>query len=289
MTDINKIVENIGTLKDVIRISSFGTFEDGSSYDVWLIECRDARYVLKPFKNFEPEVYSAFLSRGERYAPRLIAKTNYDGRDYILMEYAEGEAIMRFDRDSLTKALDALIAFQREYWNTAVNVDVGFNFDKALVHRTSRGEYLHDAELEAAYAVFLEQFASLPRTLCHDDLLPFNVLVSDTGATVVDWELAGILPYPTSIARLIAHCEDSDGAFFYMKDSDKSFAVDYYYENLIRDKGIPYGDFRHSLDLFVLYEYCEWIMLGNKYADADMDRFEQYTKKARALIAKMNT
>ena len=288
MTDtIYKIVDSIDMIGDVISISPFGTFEDDSSYDVWLIECQDARYVLKPFKKFEPEIHSAFLS-GSAYAPRILAKTHYDGCGYLLMEYADGEAIMRFDRDSLTKALDALISLQREHWDAKIGLDLGFNFERALDHRISRGKYLLDSQLEEAYAEFLKQFKSLSRTLCHDDLLPFNVLVSDTKATIVDWELAGILPYPTSLARLIAHCEDSDDAFFYMTDDDKAFAIDYYYENLIREKGIPYQEFRHTLDLFLLYEYCEWIMLGNKFDDADMDRFAQYTQKAKALIDKMN-
>ena len=288
MTDtVYKIIEQMGVCDNVVSITPFGSFEDDSHYDVWLIECKDARYVLKPAKNYEAAVYSSFLSGNVTYAPKLLASTSYDGRDHILIDYVEGEAIMRFDRSSLTKALDALVGFQHDYWNDKANVDVGFNFDRALESRLSRGQYLLDAELEAAYSEFLEQFKSIPKTLCHDDLLPFNVLVSDKGAVIVDWELAGILPYPTSLARLIAHCEEGDGAFFYMSDDDKSFAIDYYYENLIREKGIPYSDFRHTLDLFLLYEYCEWIMLGNKYKSADMERFEQYTKKAKALIAQM--
>ena len=37
----------------------------------------------------------------------------------------------------------------------------------------------------------------------------------------------------------------------------------------------------------VLYEYCEWIMLGNKYPDADMMRMKAYYKKAYELIKKI--
>ena len=286
--NIDKILENLGIFQSVTNVAPFAAFEDDSYYDVWLVECGDARYVLKPCKNFEAQIYSAFFSGNVSYAPRLLAKTDLDGQGYILMEYAPGEAVMRFDRPSLIKAIDALVCLQNDNWNTTDSGRLGFDFEKALEHRISRGKYLLDDELEAAYADFLEQFKSLPRTLCHDDLLPFNVLVSDTKATIVDWELAGVLPYPTSFARLIAHCEESDDAFFYMKNDDKAFAIEYYYEKLILDKGIPYVDFRRSLDLFLFYEYCEWIMLGNKYDDADMDRFEQYTKKAKALIAQMN-
>ena len=109
--------------------------------------------------------------------------------------------------------------------------------------------------------------------------------MSRTTATIVDWEFAGVLPYLTSIARLLAHCEESEDAFFFMKDEDKAFAIDYYYENLVKNKGISYEKYRRDLDLFLFYEYCEWIMLGNKYPDsADMGRYKCYLEKARKIL-----
>jgi thiamine kinase-like enzyme len=171
---------------------------------------------------------------------------------------------------------------QDEYWDVKDKSDTGYTFEKSLKGRIDRGAYLCDNELEAHYNKFLSAYQNIPRTLCHDDLLPFNILVSDDGATIIDWEYAGMLPYLTSIARLIAHCEESDDAFFYMKDEDKRFAIDYYYDNLIKQKGIAYENYRHDLDLFLFYEYCEWIMLGNKYPDsADMERYKSYLEKTK--------
>ena len=120
--------------------------------------------------------------------------------------------------------------------------------------------------------------------MCHDDLLPFNVLVNGNKATIIDWEYAGILPYPTSLVRLIAHGREEEDAFFYMTEADKSFAIDYYYEHLVKSKGISYEDYRRSVDYFLLYEYCEWIMLGNKYADEDIPRAREYLAKAKDHI-----
>ena len=75
----------------------------------------------------------------------------------------------------------------------------------------------------------------------------------------IDWEYAGILPYPTSLARLIAHGEEDESAFFFMTQKDKDYAIDYYYEHLLKEKGIGYNAYRKTLDYFLLYEYCEWI------------------------------
>ena len=69
-----------------------------------------------------------------------------------------------------------------------------------------------------------------------------------------------------------------------MRDEDKSFAIDYYYNNFIKHKGIAYADYIFAMDCFLLYEYCEWIMLGNKYEDADMERYHGYLKKAKAHL-----
>ena len=143
---------------------------------------------------------------------------------------------------------------------------------------------MNDSLLEQAYGGFLELYESLPRTLCHDDLLPFNVLVNGNKATIIDWEHAGILPYPTSLVRLIAHGREEEDAFFYMTEADKAFAIDYYYEHLVKSKGISYEDYRRTVDYFLLYEYCEWIMLGSKYPDEDIPRAREYLAIAKAHI-----
>ena len=118
--------------------------------------------------------------------------------------------------------------------------------------------------------------------------MPFNVIISDDRAVLIDWEIAGILPYPSPLVRFLAHSDESESGLFYLKDEDKAFAIDYYYENLIKSKGIDYKDYRRSIDLFLLYEYCEWIMLGNKYEDADRNLFDVYMKKAKAHLKILN-
>ena len=93
-----------------------------------------------------------------------------------------------------------------------------------------------------------------------------------------------MLPYPTPLARLISHTEEREGAFFYMKDDDKAFAIEYYYENFARDKGISHAEYDKAINMFMLYEYCEWIYLGNKYKSEDKTMLEKYTRKAHAHL-----
>lgn len=270
------------------KLTQFRSAEDGTPYEAWLVSTpiNGKNCVLKKAKNREAAVYTSFLSDAGDGVPRLYRHLNTLDGDYLLMEYIRGDDLCHCTREMLTAALDALISLQNRYWNTDAPTGVGLTFEESLCARRRRGEYLCDTELERVYGDFLHLYERLPRTLCHDDLLPFNVLYDGTRAVLIDWELAGLLPYPVPFARLIAHAEESADAFFCMKDAEKEFAVSYYYEHLVRAHGISYEDYRRTLNYFLFYEYCEWIMLGNRYADADMERFRLYSEKARALIAR---
>ena len=272
-----------------IQITPFKSFEDDSTYDVWLIDCTLGKFVLKKVKNVEVEIYATFFKNKIKGVPRFFTKINDCETTYIVIEYIEGKTLFKCDRESLKKALDALISIQERYWNDPIYNDVGYTFEMSMQSRINRGQYLADDEIESAYNVFLSLYAKLPRTLCHDDFLPFNAIVSNNCATIIDWEYAGILPYPVSIARLIAHTEEDENSFFYMTNDDKNFAIQYYYDNLVSKYNISYDEYEYTLDLFLLYEYCEWIMLGNKYPNADnKERFQVYLNKAKEHLKNIN-
>ena len=270
-----------------ILITPFKSFEDDSTYEVWLIECTLGKFVLKKAKNIEVEIYSTFYMHEIQGVPKFIAEINDNEDTYIIIDYIDGDTLCKCDRESLKKALDALISIQDEYWNDSTHNNIGYTFEKSMQGRINRGQYLADEEIETRYNEFLSLYSKLPRTLCHDDLLPFNVIVSKNSATIIDWEYAGILPYPVSIARLIAHTSEDYNALFYMTNDDKEFAIKYYYDNFVAKHSISYEEYRHALDLFLLYEYCEWIMLANKYPDGNKDLANQYMKKAKEHLKNM--
>lgn len=263
------------------KVVPFLREEDGTAYAVWRVETPDRTLVLKRAKAEELAIYQRFL-QGYDFAPGFYGAVREGNSDYVLMEHVVGTDLCKCDRPRLQAALDALIASQRPWWDSSDD----YGYAAALQRRISRGNYLKDAALEAAYARFLTLFQRTPRTLCHDDLLPFNVLVGER-AVLIDWETAAMLPYPTPLARLIAHGTEDPEALFYMSAADRDFAIDYYYEQFIREQGIPYAEYRRTLDYFLLFEYCEWIMLGNKYPDADMERFAQYSRLAKVLVQRL--
>lgn len=263
--------------------------EDGEPYQVWRIDAPGGPFILKEAKEYEAAMYRDILKDVPESVPRIYAEKTIEGKTYLLMEYVQGSDLRLCTREKLKKALDALISMQRTFWDDRNHAGCGCPFEASLDQRRNRGRYLKDPVLEAAYAGFLAQYESLPRTLCHDDLLPFNVLTAEDRAVLIDWECGGILPYPTSFVRLIAHGEEKEGAFFFMKQEDREYAIAYYYDRLLVDKGISRSAWQETLDYFLLYEYCEWVMVGNKYGTTDGAYFKKYLPMAKAQAEKILT
>ena len=270
-----------------ITLTAFINAEDNTPSDVWHVTIEERDYVLKKAKGYEAEVYTAFFSRSCKYIPHCITSMPFNGEQYLLLEYVSGNDLCRCEREALKKVLDALISLQNTYWETTEYDDVAFTFEKSLVQRKNRMPYLKDPVLEAAYERFLCAYQCTPRTLCHDDLLPFNIIVAEQNAYLSDWETCGMLPYPTPFARLIAHTQEDENALFYMRDADKAFAIDYYYDKLLKEKGVLYQEWLHTLEYFLFYEYCEWVFVGNKYQATDGEYYKKYLPIARKQAAEI--
>lgn len=211
--NIREIITKMG-FGEQAEVTVFKHEEDDSDYAVWKIEEGGVTRVLKKTGKQELDVYDAFLASVECGSPRFYKSVEYDGELFILMEYIEGHNLQKCDRESLTAVLDALIYLQNMYWEKRELQGIGYGFEVSLPERQKRGKCLNDTELERAYERYLRIYSDIPQTLCHDDLLPFNVLCAKERAVIIDWEYAGILPYPTSLARLLAHCEEDESAFF---------------------------------------------------------------------------
>ena len=263
--------------------------EDDGDYDVWKVSHAGRECVLKPAKEMELEVYTTFLRDAGPAVPQLYGTARAEGADWLLMEYVPGEDLCRCTREKLIPALDALTDLQGRFWGRADLDGAGWTLEQSLTSRTGWKDWLNDPALETAYGAYLRRYTALPRTLCHDDLLPFNVLVGGARAVLIDWEAAGMLPYPAPLARLLAHGKEEPDALFFLTEEDREFAVRYYYDRLLRQRGVLWEDYRRDLDYFILAEYCEWVMLGNRYSDeVDRERFRYYDGLAKALAARLN-
>ena len=281
--DLQKIINliNAVSIPDTATITQLKHEEDDEYYQVWKIDANGVEYILKEAKESEREIYQTYLKNLQESAPILYEAFTVDGKTYLLLEYIDGESLCKANRTKLIHALDALISLQQKTWEDHPFDKWENSFEKSLIQRKNRGEYLNDSLLEEAYERFLKVFQLVPKALCHDDLLPFNIISGGNKAFLIDWECGGILPYPTSFARLIAHTEEKEDALFYMTKADKRFAIDYYYDRLLKEKGISYSDWLTTLDYFLFYEYCEWVFVGNKYNSTHSEYYKKYLPLAK--------
>ena len=279
MKMMNEILSKMGITEEPLSVRAFAHEEGEGEYDVWRVQLSSRCLVLKRAKRCEASLYGNYL-KNVSFAPKLVAQAHVDGDDYLLMEHIEGHDLMRCSRSDLTAVINSMAQMQRVYWDFPQASD-------ALESRRNRRAYLHSELLERAYDAYLQNCEQIPHTLCHDDLLPFNVIVSDGRAVFIDWEVGGILPYPASLARLLAHTSEEEAALFYMTETDRQYAIDSYYTNFLSSRGVSYESYRRSLDRHLFYEYCEWVYVGNKFGDTTGDLFRKYRILATNMAKKL--
>ncbi len=279
--ELKQILAELGVINIADSgINAFICAEDGCEYSVWKIERDGTKNVLKKAKGMEIECYSSFFKEKKSYIPEFLGYRTVKGKDFFITEFIEGEDLSKCRRDSLKKTLNSLSEMQNEFWERKELFDCAVTMERSLKAIQHRGNYLGSSLLEKTFSEFVNVYKKTPRTLCHDDLLPLNVIVNDERAVFIDWEYGGILPYPLSFARLISHAREDEDYIFFMGNDDRDFAIEYYYEHMVKRHGIEYDDYRRTLDYFMFYEYCEWIMLGNEYNSRDDERFGYYSKLA---------
>ena len=288
------VVKIIGPHSFVSDIERMVRTEDSSFYDAWRIQCGDSEYLLKKTESPKEEAFYRRAAGKSKAIAAYAGGISYYGKRYILMEFFRGHEMCKCTRDDLILALDALISLQDLYWvgsatNGTDDLPVfGTSIQEEIESILRRREYLQDPLLERTLDEHVARFPTIPRTLCHNDLLPFNILVGEKGAVLIDWEYYGILPYPMPLARLIAHTKPDPSWDFTMSVEDKEFAISYYYDHLIKSKGISYDVYRHSLDYFLFYELTEWIYVCRKYKAHQPQRLEMGLKGAIEIAQKLH-
>ena len=274
--------------------------EEGGFYSVWKAGSDSGRtYLLKKEKMPAEEEFYRQISGSTSAVAEYFGGTEYYGKRYFLTEFFEGETLSRCHRPALARALNALTDLQEPYWQDCPLQDEGLPQQKQLFPKgttikdaiesiRNRRPYLQDPLLEKTLDLYIRLYEKTERTLCHDDLLPFNILASEDRAVLIDWEYYGLLPYPVSFARLIAHTRPETDWDFVMSEEDRAFAIDYYFEHLVSRHGISYPDYRRTLDLFLFYEMTEWIYVCRKYHVRNPKRFRYAMDGAMKLAEKIN-
>ena len=283
MEKIKNILNALECPLTLLDARPFRAEEDGRDYAVWKLDTDQGTMVLKRTNEAERAVYGSFFQEGGP-VPKVYAFAEVEGEVWMLMEFISGQSMSRCTRDRLIRTLDALCDSQSRWWGDESHTDIGYGFHRCWSGRHKRLMYM--GELTDAYEAYLEEFSRVPRTLCNDDLLPFNVLADEERAVILDWEYGGILPYPSALARFLAFGEEGND-LFQMTEADRSFALTYYYEKLVAPRGISRAEYDRTMDLFFFKEYSEWVYCAAVSGDYEMEYYKKYGEKARILARKL--
>ena len=253
-------------------------YEESKGYykNVFKIITAQKNYVLKKAKENELDIYK-HINNSLTNVPYFYGDYHYYGSDYILLEYVSGKNAMIMNRNSLIRIIDAIINTQKKYWLS--NETFGTTKEQAIKRYLNRLYYLPD-ELKEIYQQFIECFKEIEVTFSHEDLLPFNLIINKESVYFLDFEVGGILPYPTMMARLIAHTDDDKTAKFYLKKEDFRFAISYYYSRFIKEQGIKENDYLKAMNLFIFNELIEWIYVYQKNGYKPNEFYSRYYQKA---------
>lgn len=272
-----QIADHIRPLSPDPAVQQMAYEEGGGFYSAWRITDAHGAYLLKVAGENELGVYRRLGNKSDAL-PRFFGAAPYHNKTYILLEFVEGRSLMRCERGDLVRVLDAMIALQDVYWDTRKRV--GRSVTRTLPRLRQRRVYLPEPELRTVYDRFLALYPTLHRTLCHDDLLPFNLILGDGRTVFIDWEEAGVLPYPAMLSRLLAHGSEQGETPFYMTAADKAFAMDYY-ERFIAHRGIPRDEYAQAMALFRFFELTEWVYVYRKYRKKSDALYEYYLTQAQ--------
>ena len=280
---IAKLLNKILNKKVSFELECF-PFEESKGFykNIYKIITPSKTYVLKKAKSYELDIYKNII--GLSSIPKFYGSYHYYGHDYILIEFVKGHNVMKMDRNSLIKVVDAIIAIQDKCWMK--KEAFGQSLDNAIESRYKRLSYLPH-ELKETYEQYIECFKKTPFTFSHEDLLPFNTLINEKEVSFIDLEIGGVLPYPTMLARLISHTNDDKKAMFYLSKEDYRFAIEYYYSNFIKNKGISYDEYIKTINLFIFNELIEWIYVYKKNNYQPNNFYNSYYQKALLKIEEL--
>ncbi|EEK73248.1 Phosphotransferase enzyme family protein [Bacillus mycoides] len=163
----------------------------GNTAEIYLCDNK----VVKLFKECLPNTESLYEARKQKYAyscglhvPKVFEVTEIQGRQAIIMEYVEGESVGELLLNNLSKAehfISICVSIQQKIHAISVSSDEIEPMEERLYRQINS---VHDLD-EKQKGNILKKLDSItfePR-LCHGDLHPFNLIMSNGDVKIIDW------------------------------------------------------------------------------------------------------
>lgn len=289
-----------------IDIKSYKQLTDkrlDKEYSVYCIKNKNnEQFILKNVLKNEVIMNQIFDKEQITYVPKVIGQIENIANNYwMTSEFVEGPdytSISPVQAMELGSALSNLTNYffikSELLENVISNIETQLRYKDLILSKINKNTWLYDC-----YKLHIERFNEIPKSICHDDLLPINIIYDKKKhePKIIDWEHGRKGSYVTDIARVsVFYSEDIDlfkkGFSFFGKNSTIELLIDTYSRGIASEMGISKKQFIVDYQL----ECLNQLLLNINYLD-NFDKsniknewekyFYQLIEERLALISKI--
>ncbi|MDD3842702.1 MAG: aminoglycoside phosphotransferase family protein [Candidatus Izemoplasmatales bacterium] len=225
-TIINNVVFNLlGENYEIVK-----QFQDSrlhKKYNVFLVKFNNKHYVVKKSNSRETLIANKYLANHDFKTLKVLNEyTDQDGNCWILYNYIDLKDARHRNIHVMRQCGNAIAEIHAFYLkkNTSEDLDT----ERTVRYYRKKSESLQNYPLlYAAASIAIQRVNSAPITLCHEDLLPINILCDENQAVIIDFEEAYFLAYFLDPARFVTHY-DYNNTHYISKSSQAIFLSTYY-------------------------------------------------------------
>lgn len=204
----------------ILEVSPFFNERLDKDYQVYRLATREGKIVVLKKANKEECDANQLLSELNRVeiSPEFIKITIDSNENYwLITEFFPGEDLSILKKKAATE-LGEELAKLANYFFEANDKLITFSPNKKN-QIESKYQLLEklttNLDLYKTYEEYIIRFKEIPNTICHDDLLPINVLFDEKNnrIKILDWEHVRLSSYICDVARFSAFYSDDEVSF----------------------------------------------------------------------------
>lgn len=204
----------------ILEVSPFFNERLDKDYQVYRLATREGKFVVLKKANKEECDANQLLSELNRVeiSPEFIKITIDSNENYwLITEFFSGEDLSILKKKGATQ-LGEELAKLANYFFEANDKLITFSPNKKnqIESKYQLLEKLtNNLDLYKTYEEYIIRFKEIPNTICHDDLLPINVLFDEKNnrIKILDWEHVRLSSYICDVARFSAFYSDDEVSF----------------------------------------------------------------------------
>ncbi|MFA5036631.1 MAG: phosphotransferase [Candidatus Izemoplasmatales bacterium] len=213
--------------KEYIIIKQFQDQKLGKVYEVYLVKYNDILYVVKKTTQHEILIFTRYFNNHHFNVAYILNQyLDLEGNYWILTNYFNLKDARHRNAKVMKQCANAIAQIHASYLYNTIEEDL--DTDRTVRYLLKKQKSLQDYPLlYDAASVAIKRVQTAPVTLCHEDLLPINILCDENQAVIVDFEEAYFLAYFFDPARFVTHY-DNDNLFYVSKSSQEAFLHTYF-------------------------------------------------------------